>query len=171
MAATPHATRPQGSAALSLPVTHPDKTRRPRGWSAAALGAVRASAFDRQIRVRILLACIVAMSLVDLDLTLVYAKTTGMVEQNPIARGIMQTGSVGLLILWKMLTVTIAVGLLYHARRHRAGELGSWLCIAVLCWLTARWLSYNEELQVLQCAATADAVRADPRFVLIEAKD
>ena len=111
------------------------------------------------------------MSLVDLDLTLVYAKTTGMVEQNPIAREIMQTGSVGLLIIWKMLTVTVAVGLLHHARRHRAGELGSWLCIAVLCWLTARWISYNEELQVLQCAATADAVRSDPRFVLIEAKD
>jgi hypothetical protein len=130
--------------------------------------ALRAVVFDRPTRVRMMLAAVVAMSIVDLDMTLVYAKTTGMVESNPIAREIMQTGSVWLLVAWKFLTVTIAAGLLYRVRQHRAGELGAWLCLAIMLWLTARWLSYNEEVQVLQCAATSAAVQGDPRFVLID---
>lgn len=170
MSATPHASRSQGSSALAAAPHHAaTATRSP--WLAPVLGAVRTGFANRQTRVRILLACVVVMSLVDLDLTLVYARSTGMVEQNPIARQIMSTGSAWLLVAWKLFTVSVAVGLLYHARKHRAGELGSWLCIAVLCWLTARWLTYNDELQVLQCAATAEAVRMDPKFVLIESKD
>ncbi|XVJ60890.1 MAG: hypothetical protein HEQ23_16465 [Tepidisphaera sp.] len=170
MTATPHASRSEAASLLaraSGPVSAPVVPIR----SASVWSAVRAGLASRQTRVRILLAGVVVMSLVDLDLTLVYARTTGMVEQNPIAREIMSTGSAWLLVAWKLFTVAVAVGLLYHARRHRAGELGSWLCIAVLCWLTARWLNYNEELQLLQCAATAEAVRMDPKFVLIEPKD
>jgi hypothetical protein len=147
-----------------------------RGGSVAGTGRfvrragriVRAVVFDRATRVRMMLAAVVAMSIVDLDMTLVYAKTTGMVESNPIAREIMQTGSVWLLIAWKFLTVATAAGLLYRVRQHRAGELGSWLCLAIMLWLTARWLSYNEEVQILQCAATSAAVQGDPRFVLID---
>lgn len=129
--------------------------------------ACRAVLLDRSTRVRILLAAVIAMSIVDLDMTLVYARTTGMVEHNPIAREIMSTGSVWLLILWKFVTVAVAVGLLNRVRRHASGELGAWLCMGVLCWLTARWVSYNDEIAVLQFAATSPAVRADPKFVMI----
>jgi hypothetical protein len=107
------------------------------------------------------------MSIVDLDMTLVYARNTGMVENNPIARQIMSTGSAGLLVVWKFITVSIAVGLLHRVRRHVSGELGAWLCMAVLLWLTQHWVKYTEEIAVLQCAVTSPAVRADPKFVMI----
>lgn len=137
------------------------------GVLAITAWALRTILLDRSSRVRIMLAAVIAMSLVDLDLTLVYARNTGMEEHNPIAREIMNTGSAGLLVLWKLLTMSVAVGLLYRVRAHRTGELGSLLCLVVLCWLTARWLSYNSEIESLQCAATSAAVRADPKFVMI----
>lgn len=137
------------------------------GVLGAARAAFRAVLLDRSTRVRILLAAVIAMSFVDLDMTLVYARTTGMVEHNPIAREIMSTGSVWLLILWKLVTVSIAVVLLNRVRRHASGELGAWLCMGVLCWLTVRWVDYNDEIAVLQFVATSPAVRADPKFVMI----
>lgn len=156
-----------GDAATPAPAPHRVAQLRRRGVLGTLRAAFRAVLLDRCTRVRILLAAVIAMSIVDLDMTLVYARNTGMVENNPIARQIMATGSVWLLIVWKFVTVAIAVGLLHRVRRHLSGELGAWLCMAVLCWLTQHWVKYNDEIAVLQCTVTSPAVRADPKFVIL----
>lgn len=166
------------STPVRQPVTTTAKERSPnyRDHTARrALRVVRALGrmllIDRASRVRSILAIIILLSLVDLDMTLVYAKYTGMVEQNPIARELMSRGAVWSLVGWKFATVAIAVGLLYKVRKHRSGELGAWLCLGVLCWLTARWMHYNDEISVLQAAAVSPMVQSDPKYVMIPEAD
>ena len=164
-----HLPLPDAPSPSAVPVVgvRPDTPRRGLSLAAGLRAAARAVFLDRSTRVRVLLAAIIAMSIVDLDMTLVYARSTGMVENNPIARQIMSTGSAGLLVVWKFVTVSIAVGLLHRVRRHASGEIGAWLCMAVLLWLTQHWVKYTEEIAVLQCAVTSPAVRSDPKFVMI----
>ena len=69
--------------------SHPAHGARPGFWASA-----RRIAFHRPWRVTAVLAAVVALSLVDLDLTLLYSTTLGMVEINPIARSIMGLGSI-----------------------------------------------------------------------------
>ncbi len=121
----------------------------------------------RPWRVTSVLAAVVALSLVDLDLTLLYATTLGMVEINPIARSIMGLGSIWVVIAWKLFTAGTSVGLLYYTRRFAVGELGAWVCLATLVWLTGRWMNYNHDVVVMNNAETRDAVARDPEFVMI----
>ncbi|QOJ01266.1 MAG: hypothetical protein HRU70_12540 [Phycisphaeraceae bacterium] len=121
----------------------------------------------RPTRVSLVLLAVAMVSLLDLDLTLHYAGTTGMIEHNPIARELLATGSVGLVVLWKVLTAGLAIGILYAHRRHRSAELGAWLCLAIMLWLTARWVHFNSEVSLLACPEFREAVSADPRWVVL----
>lgn len=117
-----------------------------------------------------ILAAIVALSLVDLDLTLLYSTTLGMVEINPIARSIMGLGSVWGIVAWKLFTAGTAVGLLYYTRRYATAELGALVCLGTLVWLTARWMNYNHDAWVLANAEMREAVARDPEFVMLGAE-
>lgn len=101
----------------------------------------------RGCRVVSAIITIVLLSLADLYITLVYLHSGGMGEANPIARWIMGHGSPVLLILWKLLTVGIAGIILYSTRRTRAAEIGAWICVILLTWLTIRWVAYSNEIQ------------------------
>jgi hypothetical protein len=97
----------------------------------------------RRVRVLVLVACIIIFSLADLYMTLVHLLHFGMLEANPIARSIMEYGSPAALILWKLVTVGIAVAIFCWKRNSRAAEWGAAFCCCVLIWLTGRWITYN----------------------------
>src|SRR5262245_27522846 len=62
----------------------------------------------RAVRVLALTAAIALMSAADLYITLVYLKSGGMSEGNPLARWVMATGSAGALAGWKLVSVGVA---------------------------------------------------------------
>ncbi len=97
---------------------------------------------SRSTRVTAMVAVILALSLVDLLLTLTYVLHIGLIEDNPVARGVMQTGGPGLLIFWKLLSVGFAGGVLLRFRTRGTAEAAAALCACVMVWLTARWVGY-----------------------------
>lgn len=103
----------------------------------------------RAWRVMILTAAVLAMSLVDLHITLLYVRSVGMGEANPLARWVMMHFSPSVLIWWKLLTVALACAIFVTARRTRIAELGAWVACGLLVWLTIRWMIYSDEITVL----------------------
>src|SRR5262245_53029298 len=103
----------------------------------------------RSRRVCILLAGILVMSLADLDMTLSYARSLGLLEGNPIARLVMTYGSAWVLALWKIASVALCVFILFRARRTRYAEVAAWVCFVVLVWLSVRWMIYNDQMPLL----------------------
>ena len=120
-----------------------------RPGSAVALDPLEAAAARRAWRVVVLTLAIVVMSAVDLYITLLYVRTVGMGEANPLARWMMQHFSSDMLIWWKLFTVALACAILLAARRVRVGEAGAWICCFVLVWLCVRWMTYSDEVNSL----------------------
>lgn len=118
------------------------------------------SGADRPKRVVILLIAIVLLSLADLYITITYLMHFGMFEANPIARLVMDYHEPWGVVAWKLGTVAIAGGILFHIRTHRLAEFAAWLGLFVLVWLTFQWVSYIdgvEELTPQLAAMTGDA--------------
>jgi hypothetical protein len=107
----------------------------------------------RTRRVLYLLSLVIVLSLLDLYLTLLFATYGSFAEANPLARAIMQSQSIGLIVAWKLGSVLTTVGILYTVRRARSAELGAWVCLAVLGWLTFQWTAYLDAPPI-----TADAL-------------
>jgi hypothetical protein len=104
----------------------------------------------RAFRVTLLLFACVLMSFLDLELTLMFARSVGMYEINPIARAIMvSTGSALAVIGFKLATVAFACAVLYWARHRRSSEIATWLCFATLLTLSIRWLDYGKNVSEL----------------------
>lgn len=99
----------------------------------------------RPIRVVLLSAAIVLMSLGDLHITMTYLRSVGMGEGNPVARLVMTHGSESLLVVWKCASVAFACLIFYKFRAHRCAEIACWLSFLVLTWLLMRWTNYAEE--------------------------
>jgi hypothetical protein len=119
----------------------------------------------RPARVAALLVAVIAMSLADLYMTLAHLLHFGMIEANPLARRIMETGTPAEIIIWKLTTVLVAVGILFAFRRRRAAEIGALVCFIALGWLTAHWLTYNESISALTAELHALAAVNDTGFV------
>lgn len=99
---------------------------------------------NRSERVTWLLFGIVMLSLADLVLTLSYLTTVGMSEGNPIAVWLLQaTNSVWALAIYKAVTVTICVTLLYKTRFQRQSELAAWCAMMILVALSIWWNQYS----------------------------
>ncbi len=96
----------------------------------------------RPVRVTFLLAVIVVLSILDLLLTLIYVTEIGLIEDNPVARLVLETGGPGLLIAAKLASVGFCVGVLFWARRRGFAEVAAVFGTVVLIWLTIRWMSY-----------------------------
>lgn len=107
--------------------------------------AVRA----RGRRVIWLTIAIVAVSLADLYLTILYTTTTGMVEINPLARGVMGFGSPALLAAWKIGLIALTAAILVVTRKTRTGEIGAWLGCLVLTLLAFHWNAYAHEIHLV----------------------
>ena len=98
----------------------------------------------RSERVKWLLFGIVMLSVADLVLTLSYLTTVGLSEGNPIAVWLLQaTNSVWALAMYKAITVTICVSLLYRTRFQRQGELAAWCGLLILVALSIWWNQYS----------------------------
>lgn len=119
----------------------------------------------RERRVFILLIGVVVMSMGDLFMTLTHLKGPGMLEANPLARGIMGYNSALGLTLWKCLTLSLGIGILIWARRTVAGEVGAWICCLALTWLTFQWHTYNHRASELTPYVTLLAEGGDVRWM------
>lgn len=125
-----------------------------------------AGAASRGTRVVALTAAIALMSVADLCISLVYLRSVGMSEGNPLARWIMATSSTSFLIWWKLLSVSLGCGIFVFARRFRSAELGAWLCCAVLVWLTIRWADYSREVAALTPVLSSLSQSDDAKWVV-----
>ncbi len=104
---------------------------------------------SRPGRVTALVGVIVVLSLADLYLTLLYLRTVGMGEANPLAHLILQYCSVEALAAWKILTVLLATVILLALRRVRCAEVAAWGCAIGLCVLTVHWYRYSRDVSQL----------------------
>jgi glycerophosphoryl diester phosphodiesterase len=102
---------------------------------------------SRSLRVCVLVGVIVVLSLADLYLTLLYLRSVGMGEANPVAHLIMTHLSVEALAAWKILTVLLASVILVTLRRVRSAEVAAWGCAIGLCVLTVHWYRYSREVK------------------------
>ncbi|MFK7883340.1 MAG: DUF5658 family protein [Phycisphaerales bacterium] len=123
---------------------------------------------SRPSRVVILGGAIGAMSMIDLYLTLLYLTHTGMSEANPLARAIIAYQSPFVLAVWKLLTVTFCVGILYLIRHKRSAELGAWVGAIVLGLLMTHWARYIEESVEYKPLISTIAADVDEDWVFID---
>lgn len=128
-------------------------------------GLPRRQAVPRGTRVVALTAAIALMSAADLYISLVYLRSVGMSEGNPLARWIMASASTSFLIWWKVLSVALGCGIFLFARRSRSAEIGAWLCCAVLVWLTVRWADYSGEMTALTPVLSSLSQSGDATWV------
>lgn len=104
---------------------------------------------SRANRVFWLLVAVFLMSLADLDISMVYLRSVGMAEVNPVARYVMEWNQPWLLVLWKVASILFSCSVLFVARRLAAAEIAAWVCFIALAWLTCQWWAYTAEAHVL----------------------
>ncbi len=119
----------------------------------------------RVFRVLALLAAVLVMGLADLEMTLAYATTVGFAEANPVARWVMNVGSVRYLAVFKLTTMSIGLGILYWARKTPHGEVGAWACFLAMAWLSVHWHAYNRGVSEMTHIVSDLADADDPRWV------
>lgn len=100
----------------------------------------------RENRVVALTGLIALLSLSDLVITLMFLRTIGMSEGNPIARLVMSYNSPAMLIAWKLATVALTSLIFVVGRKRGVAEAGCWVCAGVLVWLTVHWSNYAHEV-------------------------
>jgi hypothetical protein len=122
---------------------------------------------SRSQRVAILLFATVLMGLADLSMTLTFVTTVGMVEANPIARLVMQLNHPGAVVLWKLATMLLGIGVLYWARRHRGAEIGTWVCFVAMAALSFHWLTFAGQVSAMDADYATLAAADDPRWISI----
>lgn len=143
------------------------------GSSPAMMRLRRALGIDDLTRSRgertlIVLIGVALLSLGDLYMTLTFATSVGMIEGNPIARAVMALNCPILLIWWKAVMLVVTIALLVACRKRRVGELGAWLCLFILLWLTVRWGHYSDAMPELTQHLPKIAMMEAERWVLIE---
>ena len=99
----------------------------------------------RAIRVWMLVATIIVLSVADLYMTLAHLRSAGMGEANPLARMVISYQSPLLLSLWKLACVGLASLIFVLARFRRSGEAACWVCMLVMTALTLHWIRYSNE--------------------------
>lgn len=124
---------------------------------------------QRSRRVALLLAAAVALSAVDLFATLGYMTTSGMFEANPIVVYLAeQAWAASLITVYKLLTVSIAVGLLFRLRRYLSAELGAWFIALTLTGLCAQWVLYANQAANIDATALNNLAKDDPHWIVLE---
>lgn len=85
------------------------------------------------------------MSMGDLYMTLTYVTSVGMIELNPLARGLMNLNSPLLVIIWKVALTVFGAGVIVLARRKRLAEAAAWVVFFAMAFLTIHWSGFNRE--------------------------
>jgi hypothetical protein len=121
----------------------------------------------RALRVALLVVVCVLISLADLEMTLLFTQSVGMVELNPIARLVMATDNPLAVIAFKVVTMSFGLGTLYWHRRRPYAEYGAWVCFLTLVWLSARWFSFTHIVENYTPEHFEHMAAADHRFVIM----
>jgi hypothetical protein len=108
--------------------------------------ALRQHPTRRTVRVLMLSGLVVLLGLGDLHNTLTMSDSVGMVELNPIAAYLLNANSTAGLVLYKLGTIGIAVGLVLKVRRHLVGELGAWILAGLMVGLILYWQHYTASI-------------------------
>lgn len=107
-----------------------------------ALSDDRHASVPRSRRVLVLLLGVAVLGIGDLVATATHMHGVGIVEANPLARHLIVAESTEGLVLFKLGSIGLSIGLMARVRRHRAGEVGSWLLLVIMVGLTLYWHHY-----------------------------
>jgi len=121
----------------------------------------------RRVRVTVLLAGILTLSVSDLVMTLTNLHTTGMAEANPIARLIIEHSSSLGLVAYKLITVSVCLALLYRLRNSIQSEIASWVGIAILAGLSVYWGHYSAHMHDADALEVRLAGDLDERWLTL----
>ena len=121
----------------------------------------------RALRVSLLLLATVLTGVIDLLLTLNYVTSIGMIELNPLARLLMKYDGPSGIVLWKLLTLSLAVGILFRARHRRFAEVAAWCCFLVSIALALRWGWFVVSVTHMAQDYQNSVMVGDPRYVMI----
>jgi len=83
------------------------------------------------------------LSAVDLAMTLGFMSTIGMFEDNPLVRWIAAATGLWGIVALKFASVSVCAAALYRVRNHWKGEVGAWLCVAILVAVCGIWIEYS----------------------------
>ncbi|MCE7974530.1 MAG: hypothetical protein DYG92_09470 [Leptolyngbya sp. PLA1] len=125
-------------------------------------------AMGEKARTQRVIALVVAsslMSLGDLYMTLTYVTSVGMIELNPLARGLMNLNSPLLVIVWKVALTVFGAGVILLARRKRLAEAAAWVVFLAMAFLTIHWSGFNREVAEMTEEYHMLANIGDERFV------
>jgi len=64
-------------------------------------------------------------------------------ELNPLARRMLLSGSIGLLVAYKVGMTGIAAAVFWRLRRYARAELALWLIVVVYIMLALQWANYT----------------------------
>lgn len=129
--------------------------------------AIATSPQCRGLRVTLLLAATFIMGVADLALTLTYVTSMGMVELNPLARFIMEHGSVQAVALFKFGAMTVNGGILFIFRQRRIAEIAAWICFIVMVALSLKWSMYASHMSHFASEIHETMIVDDARFVMM----
>jgi hypothetical protein len=137
-----------------------------RATTAVAVSADAATAR----RLGVVLAAVAVLSAADLVFTLMFMRTTGLFEQNPLVCMLARaTDSPVAIALYKALTVGVAVALLYRLRASRLAEGAAWFSLAVLVSLSIQWLRYSSAMGDLDADTWMQLTQLNPsRWVCLK---
>ncbi len=122
----------------------------------------------RPQRVAGLLAAVLALSAFDVAVTVHQISSSGMFENNPLARLVVAAaGDPTSLVALKAMSLLVSMGLLLGLRRHWQAELGAWLAVGILVWLTAQWGMYLHVMKDIETDALA-GLSLSEGFVSVE---
>jgi hypothetical protein len=96
-------------------------------------------ASDRHRRVVELLGLLWLLSLADLFLTIWAHRFMAVDELNPIARAMLHRGTLGALVLFKVLMTGLGTAIFWSVRGHGRAELGLWMVVLIYVALGVRW--------------------------------
>ena len=154
---------------LALSASRPAALSTPRLSPAARVWRWVASPDARAVRVTALLGVVLALSLIDLYLTLLFVTHTGMSESNPIARLLLRHGSLASVAAFKLGTVGLSSFILFRARRRGSAEAAAVVCAVAMALLTAHWMAFShEQLRMAQhptLAGLDEFLRSDGDWV------
>ena len=130
-----------------------------------ALPAVPASFRGRSGRVVALLTAASAFGAADLCLTLHAMMTTGMLEDNPLVLALIrETGSPVSLVVFKLVTMLLGVGLLYRLRRFLSAEIAAALGAAAFGIVIILWVLYWKSFEGIDLMALGHQI-SDAKWI------
>ncbi len=102
----------------------------------------------------------------DLGLTTLFMSTYGLWETNSLVVKLAGlTGSMSVVLVFKICATAPALFTLYRVRATRAGSLGAFVALVIAIWTTACWAAYLSIVTSVDLADMARAGGMDPNYV------